>query len=50
MVGWHTVIGLGEAAITGLVVTAVIGSRPDLVHGARDLMQSRELEIRGAAA
>lgn len=50
MVGWHTVIGLGEAAITGLVVSAVVASRPDLVHGARDLVQARELEIRGAAA
>ena len=27
-----------------------IAARPDLVHGARDLMESRELEIRGAAA
>ena len=50
MVGWHSLIGLGEAAVTGLVVSAVIASRPDLVHGARDLMESRELEIRGAAA
>ena len=50
MVGWHTLIGLGEAVITGLVVSAVIASRPDLVHGAADLIEARELEIRGAAA
>ena len=50
MVGWHTVIGIGEAVVTGLVVGAVIAARPDLVHGARDLMETRELEIRGAAA
>ena len=35
MVGWHTVIGLGEAVITGLVVSSIVASRPDLVHGAR---------------
>jgi cobalt/nickel transport system permease protein len=50
MLGWHTLIGVGEAAITGLVVSAVVASRPDLVHGARHLVRSRELEIRGAAA
>lgn len=37
MVGWHLVIGLGEALITALVVGAVVGSRPDLVYGARGL-------------
>jgi cobalt/nickel transport system permease protein len=50
MVGWHTVIGIGEAAITGLVVAAVVASRPDLVHGARHLVAARELEIRTATA
>lgn len=35
MVGWHTVIGLGEAIITGLIVSAVLATRPDLVYGAR---------------
>ena len=49
MVGWHVVIGLGEAAVTGLVVGAVVASRPDLVHGASDLVAARRLEIRGAA-
>lgn len=35
MVGWHLVIGIGEAIVTGLVVSAVLASRPDLVQGAR---------------
>ncbi len=46
MVSWHVVIGLGEAAITGLVVASVVAARPDLVHGARPLLARRELEIR----
>jgi cobalt/nickel transport system permease protein len=48
MIGWHTVIGLGEAAITGLVVGSVVAVRPDLVHGARPTLAARELEIRSA--
>jgi len=28
----HVVIGVGEAAITGLVLSAVVASRPDLIH------------------
>ena len=51
MVGWHTVIGIGEAVITGLVVAAVVSTRPDLVYGAaRHLVATRDLEIRTAAA
>ncbi len=46
MVGWHVVIGVGEAAITGLVVGSVVVVRPDLVYGARPLLAARELEIR----
>ena len=46
MLGWHALIGLGEAAITGLVVSAVLAVRPDLVHGARRVRESRELVIR----
>lgn len=41
MVGWHLVIGIGEAVVTGLVVSAVLASRPDLVHGARGLAGTR---------
>lgn len=37
MVGVHTLIGVGEGLISGLVVAAVLASRPDLVAGARDL-------------
>ena len=50
MVGWHLLIGIGEAAVTGLVVSAVLVARPDLVHGARHLSGERELEIRKVAA
>lgn len=53
MLGWHTVIGVGEAVITGLAVSAVLATRPDLVYGARPLLAARTLEIRtpdGAAA
>ncbi|MBW9206082.1 energy-coupling factor ABC transporter permease [Mumia sp. zg.B17] len=46
MVGWHTVIGLGEAVITGLVVSAVLAVRPDLVYGARSALTARTLELR----
>lgn len=35
MLGWHLLIGLGEATITGLVVASVMRTRPDLVFGAR---------------
>lgn len=46
MVGWHTVIGIGEAVVTGLVVASVVAVRPDLVHGARTLVPAAQLEIR----
>jgi cobalt/nickel transport system permease protein len=48
MLGWHLLIGLGEAVITSLVVASVIALRPDLVHGARPALRRRELEIRTA--
>ena len=37
-----------EAVITGLVVGAVIATRPDLVYAARPLLAARELEIRNS--
>lgn len=37
MVGWHLVIGVGEAVITAAVLSAVIATRPDLVWAARHL-------------
>lgn len=41
MVGVHTLIGLGEAAISATVVAAVLATRPDLVAGASDLEPHR---------
>jgi cobalt/nickel transport system permease protein len=41
MVGVHVLIGIGEGVITGLVVGAVLATRPDLVWGARDLALDR---------
>ena len=46
MLGWHTVIGIGEAVITMLVVGTVVATRPDLVYGATPLLAARDLEIR----
>lgn len=46
MVGWHTVIGLGEALITGLVVSSVVATRPDLVYAARPVMAEKTLVLR----
>ena len=46
MLGWHAVIGLGEAAITGFVVGSVVSVRPDLCHGARRVLARRTLELR----
>jgi cobalt/nickel transport system permease protein len=48
MVGWHVLIGVGEAAITGLVVGSIVAVRPDLVHGARRVLAARTVEIRTA--
>lgn len=48
MLGWHLVIGVGEAVITGLAVSAVLAARPDIVYAARPLMRDRTLEIRSA--
>lgn len=46
MVGVHLLIGIGEAVITFLAVSAIVAVRPDLVHGARGVLQQRELVIR----
>jgi cobalt/nickel transport system permease protein len=46
MLGWHVLIGVGEAAITALVVSSVVAVRPDLVHGARRVLAARTLEVR----
>jgi ABC-type Co2+ transport system permease subunit len=46
MVGTHVLIGIGEAIITGLTVSAVLASRSDLVYGWKNNVQ--KLEIRNA--
>ncbi|WP_270889759.1 energy-coupling factor ABC transporter permease [Pedococcus sp. 5OH_020] len=46
MLGWHLLIGVGEAVITGLALSAILAVRPDLVYGARRVLQRRELTIR----
>jgi cobalt/nickel transport system permease protein len=48
MVGVHTLIGIGEAVITGMAVAVVLQVRPDLVYGATDL--APELELRTPAS
>ena len=49
MVGWHLLIGVGEAIITALTVGSVIAVRPDLVYAARRLLPAPELRYRPAA-
>jgi cobalt/nickel transport system permease protein len=39
MIGVHVLIGIGEGIITGMTVSVVLATRPDLVWGARDLPQ-----------
>jgi len=46
LLGWHMLIGIGEALITGLLVGSVTAVRPDLVYGARPTLRARQLEIR----
>jgi cobalamin biosynthesis protein CbiM len=46
MVGTHVLIGIGEALITGLTVSAVLASRSDLVFGWKD--NKTVLEIKHA--
>ena len=48
MLGWHLLIGIGEAAITMLVVSSVVAVRPDLVYGAHSVLARRRLEVRTA--
>jgi cobalt/nickel transport system permease protein len=50
MIGVHTVIGIGEGVITGLVVGSVVATRPDLVHGARGLLPAPPVAAPVAAA
>jgi cobalt/nickel transport system permease protein len=50
MLGWHVLIGIGEAVITMLVVSSVVAVRPDLVYGARSVLARRQLEVRTGPA
>jgi cobalt/nickel transport system permease protein len=50
MLGWHALIGLGEAVITALVVSAVLATRPDLVYGAKFERRSRVTEPEAVSA
>ena len=50
MVGVHTLIGIGEAVITFLAVGSIAAVRPDLVYGARRVLESRSLEVREVVA
>jgi cobalt/nickel transport system permease protein len=50
MLGWHTLIGIGEAFITGITVAAVVAVRPDLVYAARGLRPALELRQPGGSA
>ncbi|MEZ5096913.1 MAG: hypothetical protein R2731_12835 [Nocardioides sp.] len=50
MLTWHSLIGAGEAAITFLIVSAVVAVRPDLVYGARRLLAARTLVVRTGEA
>ncbi|MCB5181595.1 energy-coupling factor ABC transporter permease [Streptomyces antimicrobicus] len=47
MAGVHTLIGIGEGAITAATVGAVLAVRPDLVHGARGLTTRLKLRVGG---
>ena len=46
MVGVHVLIGIGEAAITTLAIGSIVAVRPDLVYGARPVLETRVLEVR----
>jgi len=50
MVGVHTLIGIGEAVITFLAVGSIVAVRPDLVYGARRVLEQRPLEVKEALA
>jgi cobalt/nickel transport system permease protein len=50
MVGVHALIGVGEAVITALAVSAVLAVRPDLVYGARDLRPQLQMRTNAPAA
>ena len=50
MVGVHILIGIGEGVITFLAVGAILAVRPDLVYGARPILERRELVIKSSVS
>lgn len=50
MVGVHLLIGIGEALISALAISAVLAARPDLVEGARDLDRAQLADRRPVTA
>jgi cobalt/nickel transport system permease protein len=46
MVGWHSLIGIGEAVITGFVISSIVATRPDLVYAARPVLAATPLQLR----
>lgn len=46
MLGWHSVIGVVEGLITGLLIAVVLAVRPDLVLGA-DRHERRSVQVVG---
>lgn len=50
MLSVHALIGVGEAVITALVVSAVVAVRPDIVYGARPALRARDLTAAGATS
>ncbi len=50
MVGVHLLIGIGEAIISALAISAVLAARPDLVEGARDLDRAQLADRRPVTA
>jgi ABC-type Co2+ transport system permease subunit len=44
MIGIHVLIGIGEAIITGLTVSAVLASRSDLVFGWKNNQKALEIK------
>lgn len=51
MFGWHLLIGVGEAAITALVLSAMLAVRPDLAYAARiaPRLRARPAPVGGGA-
>jgi cobalt/nickel transport system permease protein len=45
MLGAHVLIGIGEALLTALIVSAVMASRPDLVYGATAAPVATAVEV-----